>query len=659
MTARKNKLHHIVIVGSGPRGLSILERLAVLITEKSHINIHISLVDAFQLGCGRIWRTDQPDWFLMNTVADEVSSFSGQPDNSPARPGAGPSLAQWWRSVDPNYPGPNSYAPRALHGQYMQFVLSTIEASLNLKNVVFNKIKASVIDLDQQNNEIILTLSDKSLLTADKVILTTGHSIYKLDDNQEKLSHFASTKPALQYIRGDSAADMDLSNITSSSSVGIIGLGLSFYDVIAALTIGRGGKFIDAGNDMLTYISSGYEPILIGGSRSGVPVLARGKNQKDPNYRYCPVIFTHDIANKLRKKGPVNFKEQVLPLLLAEINLVYYETIIKNIHSDFYAKEFRNKVKNLGYSTTREIVELSSKYEMHKIPELDLNKITDPFYGKCFSNPHEFHENLIQLLNNDLEDSLMGNVDSPIKAALDVIRDSRAIIRKLVDYGGLTSQSYQTDFINWYTPKSSFLAAGPPRFRVQQIIALIKSGVLHIIGPKVNIVPDANIDSFMISSPQVNTSSKRISVVIDARIPFHNMMMDESLLTKNLIKKGIWIPFINKNGPEEFMTGGVSVSSTPFHPIDQYKLPNRNLYVLGIPTEHTRWFMQAGSSRPGFWTDFVTDADAIASDALLPTDYVSKNILPYKNFEAGSEMLSFDNKISPHIGNGDMVGTPL
>lgn len=40
------------------------------------------------------------------------------------------------------------------------------------------------------------------------------------------------------------------------------------------------------------------------------------------------------------------------------------------------------------------------------------------------------------------------------------------------------------------------------------------------------------------------------------------------------------------------------------------------MYVLGIPTESTRWFMQVGIGRPGPWGEFFRDADAIAMAAL-------------------------------------------
>jgi methylaspartate mutase epsilon subunit len=45
-------------------------------------------------------------------------------------------------------------------------------------------------------------------------------------------------------------------------------------------------------------------------------------------------------------------------------------------------------------------------------------------------------------------------------------------------------------------------------------------------------------------------------------------------------------------------------------------VPDERLYVLGIPAEHTRWFTQVGSGRPGRWGAFTEDADRIAEDVL-------------------------------------------
>jgi hypothetical protein len=106
------------------------------------------------------------------------------------------------------------------------------------------------------------------------------------------------------------------------------------------------------------------------------------------------------------------------------------------------------------------------------------------------------------------------------------------------------------------------------------------------------------------------------STVLDARVPDPNIFRDPSPLTRNLLTRGVWTGFTNGTELDAFHTGGVAVSRSPFHPIDRHDRPNTSLYVLGIPTEHTRWFTLVGSGRPGPWNEFTRDADAIAADAL-------------------------------------------
>lgn len=104
----------VVIVGAGPRGLSVLERLVARLTDtprEGEVRVH--LFDPDEAGPGRVWRTSQSVCFLMNTAAGEVSVFSGELDGGPVRAGAGPSFADWlsghprWSGV-----GPDDYGPR-------------------------------------------------------------------------------------------------------------------------------------------------------------------------------------------------------------------------------------------------------------------------------------------------------------------------------------------------------------------------------------------------------------------------------------------------------------------------------------------------------------------------------------------------------------------
>ncbi|MGH3857523.1 MAG: FAD/NAD(P)-binding protein, partial [Pseudonocardiaceae bacterium] len=121
--------HRVAVVGTGPRGLATLERMAArLVADPPRGLVELTAIDAVEVGCGRIWRTDQPDCFLMNTPAGEVTMFSGPWDGGPAQAGAGPTLAQWWEQMDHDYPGSNGYAPRAVYGRYLRFVLDAVVA---------------------------------------------------------------------------------------------------------------------------------------------------------------------------------------------------------------------------------------------------------------------------------------------------------------------------------------------------------------------------------------------------------------------------------------------------------------------------------------------------------------------------------------------------
>ncbi|OON75401.1 FAD/NAD(P)-binding protein [Streptomyces tsukubensis] len=609
----------VAIVGSGPRGLSILERMAARLAEHPVAEeTVIYLIDSHRIGSGRVWRSDQPEWFLMNTVADEVSAFSGPPDGGPTRPGAGPSLAQWWSGLDPDYPGPNSYAPRALHGRYMHFILRTIEGNLP-EGVRLVRVRGTVDDLARTDDGYRLVLREGAWLTADRVVLATGHTTPELTGTQRVLAAYAGRTPGLRHIAGDSAADMPLDDIPAGSSVGVLGLGLSFYDVMAALTEGRGGRYEEDGEGGLVYRPSGTEPVIVAGSRSSMPLPARGRNQKHHDHRYDHLLFTTERILAHSRHGEISFAEDAVPWLLAEVELVYYATTLISRHGPEHGPEraaaFRADVVAAARDGVPDVVALAAGYGLGDVPRIDLDAQARPFAGQHFEGPDDFEAALRSALARDLAHAEAGNVDDPLKAGLDVIRDSRAVIRSLVDFAGLTPASHREEFLGWYVPRSSFLAAGPPRTRLRQVAALLARGVLRVVGPDTRFRPDPESGRFAVHSPYVAESKVLVDTVVDARVPIPDVRLDPHPLTRRLRERGIWTSFVNHGADgDRFDTGGVAVTEAPFHPVGREGLPDEGLYVLGIPTEHTRWFMQGGSSRPGFWTDFVQNADAIAAD---------------------------------------------
>lgn len=612
--------YRVAVVGSGPRGVGVLERLAArLLRDPADRPVRLYLIDAVEVGCGRIWRTDQPRWFLMNTVCGEVTMFSGPPDDGPERAGAGPSLAQWWQATRDDFPGKDGYAPRALHGRYLRHVVDVIEASLPA-HVRLERITAAVDDLEPTGDGYLLSLSTGPCPHVDRVVLTTGHAKLTPAGAHREFAEFAAGRPNVRYFPADSVADMPLESIPDGSAVAFLGIGLSFYDAMLALTVGRGGRFVGDADDVLRYLPSGHEPVLVPGSRSGIPLPARGLNQKPATLAFRPTLFTTERVCRGRAHGTIDFTAHVLPWILAEIELVYYRTELRERDGVEAAEVFTEHVAyaaDIG-AAVPDIRGIAVTHGGTDLPPLDFERLARPFAGRMFASPADFQAALTEFMRADLARADRGNYADPVKAALDVLRDTRWVVREISDFGGLTPRTHQEDFLGRFAPRSALLAAGPPRIRLRQAMALREAGVLRVVGPDARFGCDPRRGAFVISSPAVTGSAIVAHTLIDARVPDPNIYRDPSPLTRNLLARGIWTAFSNGTDSTAFHTGGVAVTRSPFHPVDRHGRPDTGLFVLGVPTEHTRWFTFVGSGRPGPWNEFTRDADAIACQALYP-----------------------------------------
>ncbi|HVT68258.1 MAG TPA: FAD/NAD(P)-binding protein, partial [Trebonia sp.] len=613
----------IAIVGSGPRGLAVTERLAArLAAGRPGREVEIAIIDKVHVGAGRVWRPDQDESFLMNTPCDEVTMFSGPPGEGPARAGAGPSLGQWLAGVGAET---GAFAPRAVYGRYLSFCLDAVEAYLPA-SVILRRVRGEVTAVEPAGTGWRLSLSGAQTLSADRVVLATGHPVTEIPADQNALSGAGAS-----YIRGDCAADMPLATIAPGSTVAVIGMGLTFYDVMAALTTGRGGRFSDDGQGGLRYVPSGREPVLVAGSRSGLPVPARGLNQKSPGWRYAARLFTPRRIAALREAGPLDFRADVWPWLNAEMQLVYYATAVRGRRGTEAEREVADAVVRdiltAGASAAESVARDHARRagaDLDALGPLDVDRLARPFAGARFGTAGEFTARLSAAITEDIAEARLGNYHGPRKAALDVLRDTRGTIRAAVDYGGLTATSHRRHFLGWFVPLSSFLAAGPPLFRLQETLALLDAGILEIAGPSTRFTAAAS-GRFTVSSPQVAASERECDLLLDARIPAPDIQRDQAPLARQLTGSGLWTSWANRSGGEPLDTGGVAVTDAPYHPVSAVGGAVDGLYVLGIPAEGPRWFMQVGSARPGPWTQFTADADAIAADILA---HVSRGRAP-------------------------------
>ncbi|WP_010155977.1 FAD/NAD(P)-binding protein, partial [Leucobacter chromiiresistens] len=89
----------IAIIGVGPRGTSLVERIGAHLLgagdRSGAAALELHLVEETEFGAGRIWRTDQTRELCMNTLADAVTLFTepGSTVTGPVR--VGPTLYEW------------------------------------------------------------------------------------------------------------------------------------------------------------------------------------------------------------------------------------------------------------------------------------------------------------------------------------------------------------------------------------------------------------------------------------------------------------------------------------------------------------------------------------------------------------------------------------
>ncbi|GAB3469430.1 FAD/NAD(P)-binding protein [Actinophytocola sediminis] len=603
----------VCVIGAGPRGTSVLERLCANAPHGTPLVVH--LVDPYPPGAGAVWRTAQSGELLMNTVAAQVSLYTDDsvPCAGPVVPG--PSLYEWARTG--SHPdeiarevavmGPDSYPTRRCYGHYLRAFFERVVRTAP-EHVTIEVHRATAVGLaDERDGRQTVTLAGGARLTGlDVVVLALGHGDVEPTADQERLRRFAATR-RFRYVPPANPADVDLSGLRPGAPVALRGLGLCFFDYLALLTTGRGGRFDDDGG-RLRYLPSGREPVLYAGSRRGVPYHARGENQKGAVRRHEPRFLTEARVAMLRRRPAVSFRRDVWPLIAREVQAVYYETLLGKLHGPAVASAFLADYAVCALGGAEEGA-LLDRFGLGPARRWDWERIAAPCGDRVFGDRVEFRSWLLGQLSHDLAEARAGNVGSPLKAALDVLRDIRNEVRLAVDHSGITGASYRDDLATWYTPLNAYLSIGPPPHRVAQARALVEANVLRLLGPGMRVRLSAH--GFLVDAAQVRESPVVVEALVEARLPEVDLCRSTNTLLRRLLATGQCAPY--RLG--SYVTGGLAVTGRPYHLLDAMGRPHPRRFAFGVPTEYVHWVTAAGV-RPGVGSVTLLDSDAIARAAL-------------------------------------------
>ncbi|WP_436843047.1 FAD/NAD(P)-binding protein [Streptomyces venezuelae] len=627
--ARSGAAHKTVcVVGAGPRGLSVLERL--LARERhdpAHGSLTVHLVDPGEPGAGAVWRTDQPPQLLMNTVASQITLYTDDSCDvrGPVEPG--PSLYEWAVRVAAGDGtdlddatraaagalGPDTYPTRALYGRYLRAAFRRVvdRAPGHVAVEVHRTRAVALLDTGEAQS---VCLEDGTWLGGlDAVVLAQGHTPVRPLARELRTTYLAR-RHGLTHLLPANPADVDLASVRPGDEVLLRGLGLCFFDYLALLTTGRGGVFVQD-RERLVYRPSGREPRMYATSRRGIPYHARGENQKGVSERHRPRLLTPEVIAGFRERARlgqrVRFGEELWPLVAAEVESVYYATLLRESGRGGEEAAFVDRyVAAAGPGERDALLDAVGVRE-----RLRWDELAQPYRDREFGGRADFGAWARAHLVRDVAEARKGNRHGPLKAALDVLRDLRNEVRLVVDHAGLDGASHRHELSEWYTPFNGFLSIGPPVSRIEELIALLDAGVVELLGPgtEIRIETSGREAAFTARSARVPGPPVRARVLIEARLQEPDLRRSADPLLSYLLGSGQAAPFrIPEEGGGHHETGGLAVTERPYHLVDAEGRAHPRRFAYGVPTEGVHWVTAAGI-RPGVDSVTLADSDAIAA----------------------------------------------
>lgn len=636
----------IAIIGVGPRGTSLVERIGAHLLgagdRSAAAALELHLVEETEFGAGRIWRTDQTRELCMNTLADAVTLFTepGSTVTGPVR--VGPTLYEWGllalatRSAGPPPPPetaeaiaripaeraaavdahpirpgfaeaygeelaafrPESHPSRALYGEYLQWCLDRAIAELpDDVRVVRHRDRAVGVAPHPGGGQRI-ELREGAPVVADAVVLATGW-MPGIDTAEEReFAAVLAERPELTWVRPASPVEQDLSGVRAGAPVIVRGMGMGFFDTMALLTLERGGAFVDdpGARGGLRYEPSGREPVLHVTSGRGVPFRAKtlyGSLPPRPEQRF---LLGVDWAAVPR---PIDFDRQFWPRVVADAHFDHYRTLRRVRPTATLAPA--DHVESVIAAAIRPHLDGDPVHGADTPLEAVAADVADaiaPFVPApadrldllgemrpvqhVFDSAAAFDAWVQRRVAHDLDEAALGR-DSAFKAGLWSVSSARGVANRVGSLGGFDAESRGSGFA-MLMAVGGMAGSGPPAFRNRQLLALADAGLVRCIGPRARVtITDAG---FTAASPFVADSQVTADALIDSWMHFHHLADTADPLARGLVAEGRARPFrIRTRTGEACETGAFDIDPGTGLLVHADGSLDDAVHVAGIPVD--------------------------------------------------------------------------
>ncbi|MGW4892202.1 FAD/NAD(P)-binding protein [Kitasatospora sp. NPDC004240] len=527
----------LVIVGAGPRGTGLLERIAANAPELLPPDhpLHIHLVDPHPPGGGRIWRRGQSPLLRMNSMAEDVTMFTDERSTveGPVRPG--PSLAEWAVRREEFTPyreepdpavraeldtlAPTDFPTRRAQSAYLDWVFRRAVAELPPHvTVTVHRDTAHRLDGPADGPQTV-HLGHRTLL-ADHVALTLGHLDSRPDPRYAEDARFAARHGRF-HLPPAYSADADLSGVAPGEQLVLRGLGLAFVDLVALLTEGRGGRYEETAAG-LVYHPSGREPVIHAGSRRGVPYHSKtGYRLQGPPAPLPRYFDAAAVDAVLARPGPLELRRDFWPSMAKDIGFGHY-------HELFHAHPGRTALPwpefLAGYDRydwgSPGLAALIARAVPDPADRLDLERLDRPLAGLELASAEELQRHLRDHVTADA-DRRADPAHSADLGAFLALLSLFGQLPRITASGQLTARSVAEEVDGWFFGYFSLLASGPPGFRLRQLLALAEAGVLRFLGAGITVERDEATGTWRAGGATVPGRTVTATALIEAYLPRH------------------------------------------------------------------------------------------------------------------------------------------
>ena len=641
----------IAIVGAGPRGISIIERIAAYlgrsgaaVGDSAQFTIH--LIDDAQHGAGRIWDTEQTHTLCMNTLAGAVTLFT-EPGSTVGAPVLeGPIQYEWIQllrgereGIDkpkqelfdafPPHPSiakefaaeiaatvPESNPSRALYGAYLRWALEVALAQLPDGVEVINH-RARALNIRSAEDADLIELSTGETVEAHATVLASGWTQPAANAEEEI---FANS--GLTWIRPNNPIEQDLSVVPAGADVLVRGLGMGFFDVMALLTIDRGGEFIPdhSARAGLSYVPSGNEPHFYVGSGRGYPYLPKSEYHSLPPKANLARLKEVIAAYQDAPEQSIDFGAEVWPAIVRDAYTEYYTTLHR-VRPESLTANLEEVL-----SVIESVAVPSNSNDASALPAAlgaalqDLT--TEPFeltdwiaplskkgVGVADFTTRELTTRIASRLERDIREAVAAR-NSPLKSGLWAISAARKPASILGSNGRFIWET-RTGAYKEFMTLGQMVGSGPPLFRTRQLLALVDAGLVTFVGDRTSVTiktpPASSQQEFVMTS---GSRAVHSPVLIDAWMHQPDVRHPGDSLELSIANRVT--PFID--GGNE--TGSPATDDETRRTIHSDGSKDPRLHVAGIPT-YSQWPDTTISPMPGTNPLMLQETDKVARSLLV------------------------------------------